>query len=74
MDPQAALDAFNDPHTSRASRADIAQGLLTWLERGGFHPTGTLARHCIEALQNHHEHTGAGAALMVNDYLEAGQA
>ncbi len=74
MDPQAALDAFNDPSTSRASRADLAQGLLTWLERGGFRPTGTLAPHRIAAMQNHNDHAGAGAALLVNDLLETRQA
>ena len=74
MDPQAALDTFNDPSTSRASRAELAQGLLEWLERGGFCPTGTLKVHRIEAMQNHNDHAGAGAALLVNDLLEMGQA
>ena len=69
MDPQTALNRFNDPRTVRAERVEIAEALLTWLQRGGSAPQGKLDPSKVEALHRHFELAGHAAACAVNRLL-----
>ena len=69
MDPQAALDQFNSPHTCRARRADLAEALEEWLFRGGFKPEGKLDPELVKSLADHNETKAAHAAENVNRML-----
>lgn len=70
MDPQVALDRFNDSSTVRAERVELAEALLSWLQRGGFAPEGQLDPDLVEALHRHYELSGHAAACAVNRILQ----
>lgn len=68
MDPQTALNRFNDSHTCRAERVELAGALKRWLVRGGFAPEGILDTDYIDDLERHRE-PAAFDARWVNHHL-----
>lgn len=69
MDPQAALDRFNEPGTCRAERTELAEALEKWLRKEGFAPRGCLDAEIILRMHRYHETKGAEAAERVNELL-----
>jgi len=72
MDPQTAIDTFNDPNTCRAERAEIAKELFNWLVRGGFAPEGSFSEDLIQSLRDHNEWQAALLADRCNGIIGRG--
>ena len=70
MDPQVALDTFNQLGTCRAERQELVEGLWEWLSKGGMLPEGRLNVIHIVSLKEHGEWGTALLAERINEYLE----
>ena len=70
MDPQAALDAFNNLRTPRAERVELVDGLYGWLCAGGFKPDGFLNSILVRSLWDHGEYDAHSTAIRINELLK----